>query len=531
MKADERGLIGSCRHCLFWGDLYGSGACPPCRGRTGWRVGQCLGCERRVRLLHDHCRLCRTEAIQQLGKQRLRGPVPAGVRFTHWQLFLAGFGLGNELHATPDRRPVPVPAAQAPATWQLPGQLALFCPRRDFTRFNRSTHANPDNPALVHARAVIRDIAEARGWSHHLVDEIDDAFLVLLSGHAPADRLTYSEVAQVDRLGYNVSRTAEVLDHLGWLDDDRNDTLDAWLARKLALLAPGIAEDVQGWATDLRHGGPRSKPRAPGTVREYVAAAMPTLIAWSATYMHLRQVTRDDVRQRLDTLTGLPRKRVLVGLRSLFRWCKQAGRIFRDPTTYFSAGTVGHTLPMPLPDDTLTRAAKACTTAAHRLVLALAAIHAARPFALQRLMLDDVDRHHRKITINGHTRPLDEVTATLLDRHLAERQERWPHTLNQHMFVNEQTGHDLRPVGDWWLEKPWKGLGISLKRISMDRQLEEALNRGPDALHLAVLFGIGERTAMRYAEAARRLLTEGPLTGPAKFQAPTAPNRSAGPHR
>jgi hypothetical protein len=44
----------------------------------------------------------------------------------------------------------------------------------------------------------------------------------------------------------------------------------------------------------------------------------------------------------------------------------------------------------------------------------------------------------------------------------------------------------------------------------MDRQLEEALNHGPDPLHLASLFGIGERTAMRYADAARQLLASPP---------------------
>jgi integrase len=327
-----------------------------------------------------------------------------------------------------------------------------------------------------------------------------DALVVLLSGYAEGDRLSYSEIGHVDRLGYNVSRTAELIDHLGLLDDDR----------KLTQLAPGIAANVEQWFTVLRHGGPRSTPRAVGTVREYLAAAMPALVAWSATYDHLRQVIRDDVREQLVSLTGLRRKRRLVGLRSLFRWAKRAGRIFRDPTTHFSAGNVGSSVPVPLPAETLTRAARACTTPAHRLVLALAAIHAARPFAIRRMRLNDIDRQRRRITINGHTRPLDDVTATLLDHHLAERQRRWPHTLNPHLFLSEQTGHDQRQVSEWWLEKPVKGLGVSWKRISMDRHLEEALNHGPDALHLAVLFGIGDRTAMRYADAARRLLTDEP---------------------
>jgi hypothetical protein len=60
---------------------------------------------------------------------------------------------------------------------------------------------------------------------------------------------------------------------------------------------------------------------------------------------------------------------------------------------------------------------------------------------------------------------------------------------------------------------------VTLKQISMDRQLEEALNHGPDALHLASLFGIGERTAMRYADAARQLRATPPAPpDPGQFE-------------
>lgn len=362
MSAGKRGLLGSCRDCLSWGDLYQSGTCPSCRGRTGWRVDHCQGCGRRVRVRHGHCRLCRAQAIQHLGQMRLRGPVPPHVTLSHWQLFLTGFGPGYELHATSTPQPSASGVAVPPVTWQLPGQLALFTWPRDFTRFDRRTHANPSNQALVHARAVARDIAEARGWSHHLVDEVDDALVVLLSGHAPGDRLTYTEIGHVDRLGYNVSRTAEVIDHLGLLDDDRTDTTERWLAGKLAPLAPAIADDVRAWADSLRHGGPRTKPRAAATVRSYVRDILPALATWSARYEHLRQVTRDDVRQHLGTLTGLAKKRCLVGLRSLFRYSKRAGRVFRDPTTHLSAGNIRPTLPMPLSDALLAQAVQACTT-------------------------------------------------------------------------------------------------------------------------------------------------------------------------
>jgi hypothetical protein len=40
----------------------------------------------------------------------------------------------------------------------------------------------------------------------------------------------------------------------------------------------------------------------------------------------------------------------------------------------------------------------------------------------------------------------------------------------------------------------------------MDRQLDEALTHGADPLHLAVVFGLDETTAIRYSTAARKLL-------------------------
>jgi hypothetical protein len=39
-----------------------------------------------------------------------------------------------------------------------------------------------------------------------------------------------------------------------------------------------------------------------------------------------------------------------------------------------------------------------------------------------------------------------------------------------------------------------------------DRQLQEALACGPDPLHLAAMFGLDPKTAIRYVENARMLL-------------------------
>ncbi|WP_432104408.1 hypothetical protein [Streptomyces sp. bgisy091] len=47
---------------------------------------------------------------------------------------------------------------------------------------------------------------------------------------------------------------------------------------------------------------------------------------------------------------------------------------------------------------------------ADRLVLVLAALHAARSGAIRRLQLDDLDIRNRKLAIDGRVRPLDALT-------------------------------------------------------------------------------------------------------------------------
>ncbi|MFI5774649.1 hypothetical protein ACIA74_40510 [Streptomyces sp. NPDC051658] len=50
------------------------------------------------------------------------------------------------------------------------------------------------------------------------------------------------------------------------------------------------------------------------------------------------------------------------------------------------------------------------TTPDIRLIVALAAVHAARPKMIRTMHLDDVDLGNRCITVDGHVRPLDDLT-------------------------------------------------------------------------------------------------------------------------
>jgi hypothetical protein len=67
-----------------------------------------------------------------------------------------------------------------------------------------------------------------------------------------------------------------------------------------------------------------------------------------------------------------------------------------------------------------------------RLVVALAAVHAARPGAIRVLHLDNVDLANRRLTIAGRPRPLDELTHRVLVAWLHHRRGRWPNTANLH---------------------------------------------------------------------------------------------------
>jgi hypothetical protein len=64
------------------------------------------------------------------------------------------------------------------------------------------------------------------------------------------------------------------------------------------------------------------------------------------------------------------------------------------------------------------------------------------------------------------------------------------------------------PAGKLWTTRATRNLTATLERLRVERQLEEALTHGPDPLHLALVFGIDERTAIRYADSARVLLGE-----------------------
>ncbi|EGX54612.1 hypothetical protein SZN_37071 [Streptomyces zinciresistens K42] len=218
-------------------------------------------------------------------------------------------------------------------------------------------------------------------------------------------------------------------------------------------------------------------------------------------------MTRNDVRTYIKTLHGHQRHDQLVALRSLFSWAKWSGLLFRNPTSRIKVGQYEYGVLQPLVPAQIGRSVAAATTPATRLILAFAAVHAARVAQIGMLMLDDVDLGNRRLTIAGRGRPLDDLTLKLLLDWLEHRRNRWPSTANLHLLINNQTATKTSRASNHWISASMRGQDATLERLRVDRQLEEALPQGPDPLHPAEA-GLDEKTAMRYADSARALLEQ-----------------------
>ncbi|MGH3803966.1 MAG: hypothetical protein ACRDTD_28305, partial [Pseudonocardiaceae bacterium] len=191
----------SCTECFAWGVLPGH-CCRACYTfRNLHPSGHCAACRRTVPIKEGYCRLCRLQALadaKAAGKTAVSEPFLRGVR--HQQLFLARMHrdhyrvpgrarLGK--HGTRGRRPTPMGAelrdpTRAGVQLQLPLDI-----RRDYSRFERRRDADLTNPTLIRGRRVAQDFGEAHGWSHALIVGVDQALVVVLSGHTGGEKIRY----------------------------------------------------------------------------------------------------------------------------------------------------------------------------------------------------------------------------------------------------------------------------------------------------------------------------------------------------
>ena len=498
--------VGSCPDCLSWGASYGSQSyCRACYDFTRrYGRGECAGCRRVIAVKKGHCRLCWLQAgIAAEGRRRLAPGdfEPSG----YWQLSLAGM---SRLGGTGPARQAPPAGPAPPAPTSGWTQLQLSAPGESLHFDKRHWAASAiTGPALEQARRIARNLAGARGWNDRIITETSRALAVVLAGHQPGDMIAWSQLpAALHRRDLSITRTAEILDLAGLLDDDRVPSFTSLARERLALLPAPMAADVRDWLRTRSEGGPRSRPRDEHTVRMNFNRVHPLLLDWAGHYVHLREVTAADVTAATALLPASLRRQTLTALRSLFGHCQKTGTIFRDPTRGIRDGQRPLILIQPLRPAEIDQAVSAAVTPAARLAIALAAVHAARPRAIRELHLGDADLGNRRLVIAGRARPLDDLTKSLLLAWLQHRGRRWPGTANPHLIINQQTAMTTRAVSENWLTESCRGLTATLERLRADRQLEEALTHDADPLHLAAVFGIDDTTAIKYATIARQLL-------------------------
>ena len=519
-----RRVVTSCADCLAWGLTYAQGVCLACynfaAARLEQRVGWCAACGRQVRLKRGYCRLCWCQAREDRAvtahdprsRVVLAGVVAA---VSSQQLFLA------DLHrpkaapsAAPRRRgvkgrPVKVPPPLAGRPGRNGVQLALLpdLPRSYRPdRVDLRATATPDNPWLAWALHLAHLAAESRGFDPAVHRALNRNLVILLATHVEGDRVRTSQFHHmIRRHGGALVHVIDVLAAMDVLHDDRPPVFDTWLAAKIEGLTPGIAEPARCWANVLRHGAARRRARSPNTAVSYFNSVRPALLAWSSTHDHLREITREDIVEFLDSLAPIPRTDALSALRSLFAWATRERVIFRNPARGICGATRADPVRQRLSDDDISRAVSAARTPQARLCVTLAAVHAARTGQIRALHLDDVDLGNGRITIAGTPRPLDDLTRRVLLEWLSHRRSRWPRTANPHLLISKETAVRHGQVSAAFI-LDLRGLPVTMERLRIDRQLEEAIAQDGDPLALAAMFGIATDTAIAYAINARHLL-------------------------
>ena len=370
----------------------------------------------------------------------------------------------------------------------------------------------PDIPLLRAAAEHARQPGEANGWSPSTTRCAIDGLAVLLDGRHDGEPVTLTEIRARTSRHTSAPRVAEVLAGLGLLEDDTVPAIRAWIDRRTAEMPPGFAAAVRDWLLVLLDGDARSRPRSATTIYVYCTAVEPLTGRWSASYGHLREVTADDIRAGLEELRGHQLCTAISAVRSLFRFAKKRGLIFANPARRLSAAEPEPSL-LPMTDGEIRAVEQAVTLPGQRLIIALAAVHAARWKAIQALTLDDLDLPNRRITIAGHPQRLGDLSHKALRAWLDYRRATWPHSPNRHVLISKRTALGDAPVSRGYVNFHLGPRGVSIERIRRDRILHEALAGRPDPLHLSLMFGISERPASQYARIARDLLAEPPGPG------------------
>jgi integrase len=511
----------SCRDCLAWGVWRTHKWL--CGGCLSWRflhptTSTCRSChaERSVNE-HTVCRLCwkQTKLVQDRLRDGHRGPlnIVDANRYGQ-QLFLANMASSKNGYRSRARRPEPPPTARPTAQraeGENSGQLDLFT--RDRVVDAARLHGFPDPPDIRLADLLdqaVRDHAARHGWHAKKIHAVRTAIRVLLGmrGQA-ATTIRTTDVARLPALDLPARPVLAVLRAAGLLEEDRPATIQVWVEQRLEDLPEPMASEVRTWFQVLHRGSsvpPRSRPRAPVTIKTRLMWSLPTLQLWAAAgHQSLREISRQDVLAALPA-SGTPRAQLGNGLRSIFGTLKAHKLVFVNPMSRVQIGSFERRVPLPA-DPARLRAALNSPDPPGAALAALIAFHGLRPLEVRDLKLTEV--RDGRLHLSDRTLPLAQPVKVSIAAYLDYRHARWPNSINPHLFIHYLSAGSTLPVTRHWINDH---LGMSAQAIRQDRIVDEAHATAGDLRRICDFFGVTMATAEHYAGSLNHAELEGLCT-------------------
>lgn len=496
-----------CRDCHAWGVFRTTQwLCVAC---VHWRkhhpVGDCGVCGMTVAVNDENaCRLCWRVFLDDGGRKGTTSLEEANR--PGQQLFLANGHHSNAGRVKGARRERTRTAtarelSRADTHFRLAAysQLVLFDADRDLRHGRAQGFAEPaDSQMASYLEQFLIAHAARHGWSNTAFKTTLQGLKIVLSlQDTPGARLRATEILQLHQINLTTLRLLEVCKAADVLDDDRTPAFDDWFADTIAELPMPMRAEVGRWRTvmiDGRATPPRRRPRSKTTTRVYLRWCMPALRHWAVEgHESLREISRDDV---IDVLpeSGNPRAAMGQGLRCLFRVLKSDRIVFVNPLTGLATGTHSRRHPVPLPA-VIIREGLNSSDPATAAAVALTAFHALRSGDLRTIRLTDI--YSGRLHLGSRIIPLAEPVRVRIQAWLAERERRWPHSMNPHLFVSKRTAIRVEPVGvEWFTQR----LGLTAQAIREDRILDE-LHANGDIRRICDLFGLSISGAVRYQSA------------------------------
>lgn len=502
---------GSCPDCLAWGTTRRGGwLCIAC---ASWRAknpvtGDCAVCgERRHLGQRGCCRLCWRTAVTYHAAHRHDGrtylPLDVEAANRHGQqLFFANMSRLAKRRQPRPRQPRPVPP---PVTARAARRRPRF---RQLTLFDNNPpsftarHGIPAPGSAGHAQALdnlARELAEQRGWNHTSLKRTRLAIKVLLGQNPGTGPIRASALVSLTGLGIHaIPLVRAVLIEADLLDEDQAPAIERWFTTRTQHLPPGMRGELAAWFAVMLHGSatpPRRRPRSETTTRLHLSHALPAMTAWAAAgHQSLREIGRDDVLAALPP-TGQQRFLAITALRSILAILHDRKLIFRNPAARIHPGQIERPQPMPARVE-LIRDALHSENPARAALTALFAFYALHPHQVRNLKLTDLrDRH---LHIGDRRLAIPAPVRDRLSQYLAYRTQRWPGSLNPHLFINHATAGHATAVGKCWI---WRTLQLTPTTLRADRILDEASAVPGDVRRICDLFDMTVKAALHYTDA------------------------------